>query len=83
MVKLILVSLNWKEFITEYLLAQRISECAQDQGCIHRWVTQIEEMPKHITALKEVQKLYCCPLFSYTPIHQTSSRTAIEILGLP
>ena len=71
MVKLILVSLNWKEFITEYLLAQRISECAQDPGCIHRWVTQIEEMPKHITALfersPETVLLPSVLLYSYSP----------------
>ena len=71
MVKLILVSLNWKEFVTEYLLAQRISECAQDQGCIHRWVTEIEEMPKLITALfqrsPEIVLLPSVHLYSYSP----------------
>ena len=44
MVKLILVSLNWKEFVTEYLLAQRISECAQDQGRPGISIAALEEV---------------------------------------
>lgn len=83
-IKFILVSLNGKEFITECLLAQRVSECALGQGCVHRWVTQTEEMPKHITALfRRSPEIVLLPLFFYTPIHQTSSSAAIEIRGLP
>lgn len=84
MVICILVSLNGKEFITECLLAQGVSECALGQGCVHRSVTQTEEMPKHITALFRRSPGIVLPpsvlLYSHSP---NLLSAAIEILGLP